>query len=60
MGHQLLEQASLAVLRFPGFKFVLVVEKQFGQVLSVFAVVFGAAGNEGLAIFLEREIGLMG
>src|SRR5439155_3989843 len=30
-------------------------QEQLGQILSVFAVVLGAAGNEGLAEFLEAD-----
>ena len=55
MGDQLLEQTGLTVLGFPGFEFVAVIEKQLGQILSVFAIVFSATGDEGLAVFLQRD-----
>src|SRR5204863_2154862 len=55
MEHQLLQLAGVAVVGLPGFQFVVVAQNQLGQVLSVFAVVLGAAGNEGLAEFLEAD-----
>jgi hypothetical protein len=55
MDHQLLEQAGLAVLGAPGLELVWVVEQQLGQVLGILAIVLGAAGDEGLAVFLQGD-----
>ncbi len=55
MTDQLLQQAGLAVVGLPGFEFVVMGQEQFGQILRILAVVLGAAGDEGLAIFLERD-----
>ena len=55
VGDQLLEQAGWGVLGFPGFEFVEVGEEQFGGVLGIGAVVFGAAGDEGFPVFLEGD-----
>ena len=55
MKDQLLESAGLAVFGSPGFEFILMVEEQLGQVTSVFSIILGAAGDEGLAEFLEGD-----
>jgi hypothetical protein len=55
MADQLLDGAGLAVFGRPGFEFVVVSQEQFGQVARVLGVVFGAAGNEGLAELLEAQ-----
>ena len=55
MKDQLLDRAGLAVFGRPGFEFVVVGQEQLGQVEGVLGVVFGAAGDEGLAELLEGE-----
>ncbi len=55
MKDQLLHGAGGAVLGRPGFEFGVVGQEQFGQVVGVLGVVLGAAGDEGLAVFLEGD-----
>src|SRR6266496_1382757 len=55
MKDQVLDGAGGAVLRSPGFEFVVMVEEQFRQVTGIFAVVLGATGDEGFAIPLEGD-----
>src|SRR5437868_3665149 len=55
MTDQLLELAGLAVVGLPGFEFVVMAQEQLGQILGILAVVLGAAGDEGLAEFLEAD-----
>ncbi len=55
MEDQLLDGARGAVFRCPGLELVLMGEKQIGQEVSIAGIVLGAAGDEGFAIFLERD-----
>src|ERR1041384_2841653 len=55
MKNQLLDRAGGAVLRSPGFEFILMGQQQFGQVAGILAVVLGAAGDEGLAESLKAD-----
>ena len=55
MKDQLLYGAGGAVVGGPGFELGVVGQEQLGQVIGVFGVVLGAAGDEGLAIFLEGD-----
>ena len=55
MKHQLLHGAGGAVLGRPGFEFGVMGQEQVGQVIGILGIVLGAAGDEGLAIFLEGD-----
>ena len=55
MKDQLLDGAGLRVLRCPGFELLAVMEKQLSQVAGILGVVLGPAGDEGLAVFLQRD-----
>ena len=55
MTDQLLEQARLAVVGPPWLEFVVVREKQLAEVIRVFAVVLGAAGDERFAELLQGD-----
>jgi hypothetical protein len=55
MGHQLLEQPGLAVLGLPGFELVRMHQEQLGQIACIQAIILGAAGDKGLAVFLQGD-----
>ena len=55
MKHQLLHGAGGAVLGRPGFEFGVMGQEQVGQIIGVFGIVLGAAGDESLTIFLEGD-----
>ena len=55
MEHQLLPGARGAVLGRPRLKLVMMSQEQFGQIERILGVVLGAAGDEGLAVFLEGD-----
>ena len=52
---RLVQPAGLGVVGLPGFQFGVMGEEQFGEILRVFAIVLGAAGDKSLAEFLEGD-----
>ena len=55
MENQLLNGPCRFLLWSPGFEFIVVSQEQFGQITGILSVVLGAAGDEGLSVFLEGE-----
>ena len=55
MEYQLLHATGGAVLGRPDGQLGVMRQQQVGQKVRVFGVILGAAGDKGLAIFLERD-----
>ena len=55
MKHELLHRAGGTVLGRPGAELGVMGQEQFGQVVGILGVVLGAAGDEGLAEFLQGD-----